>query len=192
MRLNLGCGKRYKEGFVNIDAFDATVADTLMSVEDLAFPSNSVEVIEACQLIEHLGYFHTISALGEWFRVLKPGGTLLIETPDLESSMQQYLRGDHDAKKEILTWIYGVESPGMEHRLCFPKILIKDLLKKRGFTGITTSCFTIEKYHPVMQVSSKKPQDYTSFQIIAQSRKKLVKQHLMDFNNNPLTLEQEK
>ena len=175
MRLNLGCGKHYKEGFVNIDAFDTTVADMLMSVEDLAFPSNSVDAIEACQLIEHLGYHHTIFALGEWFRVLKPGGTLLIETPDLEASMRQYLHGDHDAKKEILTWIYGVESPGMEHRLCFPKVLIKNLLKKSGFTAITASYFTTEKYHPVMQISSKKSQDYVTFQIIAQTRKQLMK-----------------
>lgn len=192
MRLNLGCGKHYKEGFINIDAFDATVADTLMSVGDLAFQSNSVDAIEACQLIEHLGYLHAISALAEWFRVLKPGGTLLIETPDLESSMKQYLRGGHDAKKELLTWIYGVESPGMEHRLCFPKVLVKNLLKKSGFTGITTSSFTKEKYHPVMRISSKKPQDSTVFEIISQSRKKLVKQRLVDFNNNPLALEQEK
>ena len=192
MRLNLGCGKRYKEGFINIDAFDATVADTLMSVEDLAFPSNSVDAIEACHLIEHLGFLHSIYALAEWFRVLKPGGTLLIETPDLESSMKQYLHGDYDAKKELLTWIYGVESPGMEHRLCFPKVLLKNVLKKSGFTEITTSCFTTEKYHPVMRISSKKPQDYTVFEIISQSRKKLVKQRLVDFNGNPLALEQEK
>jgi SAM-dependent methyltransferase len=192
MRLNLGCGKHYKEGFINIDAFDATIADTLMSVEDLAFPSNSVDAIEACQLIEHLGYLHAIYALAEWFRVLKPGGTLLIETPNLGSSMKQYLRGGHDAKKELLTWIYGVESPGMEHRLCFPKVLVKNLLKKSGFTGITTSCFTKEKYHPVMRISSKKPRDYIKFQIIAQSRKKLVKQHLVRFDNNSLALEQEK
>ncbi len=192
MRLNLGCGKRYKEGFINIDAFDATVADTLMSVEDLAFPSNTIDAIEACHLIEHLGYLHTISALAEWFRVLKPGGTLLIETPDFESSMKQYLHGGHDTKKELLTWIYGVESPGMEHRLCFPKVLLKNLLKKSGFIEILTSCFTTEKYHPVLRISSKKPQDYTVFEIISQSRKKLVKQGLVDFNNNPLALEQEK
>ena len=192
MQLNLGCGKRYKEGFVNIDAFDTTVADMFMSVEDLAFPSNSVDAIEACQLIEHLGYLHAISALAEWFRVLKPGGTLLIETPDLDSSMKQYIHGDHDAKKELLTWIYGVESPGMEHRFCFPKILLKDLLKKSGFTEITTSCFTAEKYHPVLRISSKKPQDHTVFEIISQSRKTLVKQRFVDFNNNPLALEQEK
>jgi len=192
MRLNLGCGKRYKEGFINIDAFDATVADVLMSVEDLAFPSNSVDGIEACHLIEHLGYYHTISALGEWFRVLRPGSTLLIETPDLEASMQQYLHGNHTVKKEILTWMYGVESPGMQHRLCFPKVLIQNLLKKSGFTGITISRFTNETYHPILRISGRKTKEYITFQIIAQTRKQLMKQHIVQLNDNPFALEQEK
>jgi len=192
MRLNLGCGKHYKEGFINIDAFDTTVADAIMPVGDLTFPSNIIDTIEAGQLIEHLGYIHTIYALAEWFRVLKPGGTLLIETPDLESSMKQYLDGDHEVKKETLTWLYGVESIGMEHRLCFPKILLRNLLKKTGLTGITTSFFTMEKYHPVMRISCRKPQDSTAFQIIAQCRGTLMKQHLISFESSPLALEQEK
>jgi predicted SAM-dependent methyltransferase len=191
MRLNLGCGTHYKKDFINIDAFDATVADVLMSVEDLGFPANSVDAIEACQLIEHLGYFHTISALEEWFRVLKPGGTLLIETPDLESSMQQYLHGSHETKKEVLTWIYGVESPGMEHRLCIPRALMKDLLIKSGFTRITTSYFTKEIYHPVMRVTGKKTKDSQAFHIIGSVRKDLVKQHLIQFDDMYLTLEQQ-
>jgi predicted SAM-dependent methyltransferase len=192
MRLNLGCGKRYKERFINIDAFDTTVADKIMSVEDLTFPSNTIDAIEAGQLIEHLGYIHTIYALAEWFRVLKPGGTLLIETPDIESSMKQYLGGDHGVKKETLTWLYGIESPGMEHRLCFPKILIRSLLKKTGFTEITTSFFTMEKNHPVMQISCRKQQNYAAFQIISECRKTMVKQHLIFFESGTLALEQEK
>jgi ubiquinone/menaquinone biosynthesis C-methylase UbiE len=192
MRLNLGCGKHYKKGFINIDAFDATVADSLMSAEDLAFPSNAVDAIEACQLIEHLGYIHTVYALAEWFRVLKPGGTLLIETPDLESSMRHYLRGDHDIRRETLTWMYGVESPGMEHRLCFPKILLKHLVKKTGFTDLTTSSFIMEKHHPALRLSCKKPQDAAAFQIIAHCRKNMIQHHLIDFDSSVLALEQEK
>jgi len=30
MKLNIGCGKIYKEGFINIDALDSTVEDKIM------------------------------------------------------------------------------------------------------------------------------------------------------------------
>lgn len=192
MRLNLGCGKHYKNGFINIDAYDNTVADAIMPVEDLAFPSNTINAIEAHQLIEHLGYLHTIYALAEWFRVLKPGGSLLIETPDIQSTIQQYLDGDHDIKKETLTWLYGSGSLGMQHRLCFPEVLIKTLLKNAGFTKITTSFFIKEKNRPVMRIYCKKQQNATPFQIIAQGRKILVKQHRIAFEESTLALEQEK
>jgi predicted SAM-dependent methyltransferase len=190
MRLNLGCGKQYKEGFINIDAYDATVADSIMAVENLTFPSNTIDAIEAHQLIEHLGYIHTIYALSEWFRVLKPRGTLLIETPDLESSIKQYLHGNHEVKKETLTWIYGVESTGMEHRLCYPTILLVTLLKKSGFTEIKTSSYTKEKHHPVMRITCRKQHDAVHH-LIAHYRKKLMQHHLVHFENSPLALEQE-
>ncbi len=191
MRLNLGCGKHYKERFLNIDAFDTTVADKIMSVEDLRFPSNTIETIEANQLLEHLGYSHTIYALAEWFRILKPGGTLHIETPDLESTMRSYLAGDHEVKKQTLTWIYGVETTGMEHRLCFPKILLKNLLKKTGFTDITSSFFTTDNNHPVMRISCRKTQNTEAFQIMSHARKTMVKQHLITFDDSVLFIQQD-
>ena len=78
MKLNIGCGKIYKDGFINIDAYDSTVADRIMPATNLDFPSNSVDEIEANQLIEHLGLFETIHVLAEWFRVLKPSPSILL------------------------------------------------------------------------------------------------------------------
>ena len=166
MKLNLGCGKRYKDGFINIDAFDSTVADKIMSVLDLEVPSNVVAEIEARQLIEHLGYINSTYALAEWFRVLKPDGVLLIETPDIETSFEEYIKGDYKTRKELLSWIYGVESQGMQHVLCFPEVLLKNLLEKSGFTDIKTSFLTIEKNHPILRICCKKPKDYRTYQII--------------------------
>jgi len=192
MKLNLGCGKKYKEGFINIDAFDSTVADKIMSVLDLEFHSNVVDEIEASQLIEHLGYINAIYALAEWFRVLKPGGTLLIETPDIETSFKEYIKGDHETRKYLLSWIYGAESQGMQHRLCFPEVLIKNLLEKSGFTDIKTSFFTIEKNHPILRICCKKPRNYKIYQIISDYRKKLRSKNLIDTKSDIVALEQEK
>ncbi len=191
MKLNLGCGNTYKDGFINIDAYNNTVADEQMLVDDLQYPSNSVEQIEAQQLIEHLGFFKTVYSLAEWFRVLKPEGTLTIETPDLETSFKKFLDGDLEVKKNVITWIYGHESEGMAHLFCFPSDLLELILIKTGFTEIKKSFFGKEINQPVLRVQCKKPKKYEMFQTLANFRKKLIKEKIVDINNIYVTLEQE-
>ena len=88
MRINLGCGLIYKKGFVNVDGFDSTVADLLMSAFNLDLDDNIADVIESSQVLEHLGAVKSLYALSECFRVLKPEGTLLIESKKIEKGDQ--------------------------------------------------------------------------------------------------------
>ena len=192
MKLNIGCGKIYKEGFINIDAYDSTVADKIMPANDLNFHSNSVDRIESLQLIEHLGLFDAIYAFSEWFRVLKPGAELLVETPDLEKSFKKFINGDLETRKNVLTWIYGIESEGMLHKFCFPEELLEDQLKKVGFVDIEKTYIETEKDHPFIRVKCKKIKDYKYFQLFADFRKKLLKEKIADTNNFYLAIEQEK
>ena len=83
IKLNLGCGSVYKPSYINIDKFDNSVADKICDIGDLPFKSNSVELIEASQVIEHFDYVHCKYILSEWFRVLKPRGVMIMETPEL-------------------------------------------------------------------------------------------------------------
>lgn len=192
MKLNIGCGKTYKEGFINIDAYDQTVADKIMPANNLKFPSNSVDKIESLQLIEHLGLFNAIYALSEWFRVLKPGGDLLIETPNLEKSFKKFINGDLETRKNVLSWIYGVESEGMIHKFCFPEELLEDQLKKIGFTNIEKTYMETEKDHPNIRIKCKKTKDYKSFQVFADFREKLFNEKIADTDNFHVAIEQEK
>ena len=91
MKLHIGCGKDYQQGFINIDAYDNTVADHIMPADNLTYHSNTIDEIHAKQLIEHLGLSKTMYGLAEWFRVLKPQGKLLIETPHLEKSITSFI-----------------------------------------------------------------------------------------------------
>jgi predicted SAM-dependent methyltransferase len=191
MKLNIGCGKQYKTGFINIDAFDSTIADKIMPAHNLAFPSNSIDEIEAIQLIEHLGFITARYALAEWFRVLKPGGTLLIETPDIETSFREYLEGNHKTKKELLSWVFGVDSPGMSHQLCFPVVLLEDLLRKTGFTTLKKSFLKQKTNNPTFQICCKKPQKYEVFQIISCCRKTMMNKKLVVTEPDSVALEQE-
>ena len=123
MKLNIGCGGIYKKNYVNIDAFTELVADEIMPAESLKISDNSVEVIEANKVIEHLGIGRALYAISEFFRVLKPRGKLIIETPDIEKSFKIFLSGRKKDRENILPWIYGIDSPGMQHKFCFPEEL---------------------------------------------------------------------
>ena len=136
MKINLGCGGVYKKNYVNIDAYDQTVADEKMSAHDLKIDDSSVNEIIASQLIEHLGIIGSIYTFSECFRVLKPKGKLILETPDLKKSFNDFLTGDREARKNLLPWIYGVDMPGMQHRFCYPDDLLEETLQKIGFVNI--------------------------------------------------------
>jgi len=192
MKLNLGCGGDYKKGYLNVDAYDSTVADELMSSIDLKLADNTVDEVLCSQLIEHLGIAGSIYSLSEIFRVLKPGKKLIIETPDLKKSFEKYLKGEREDRKNLLPWIYGVDIPGMIHRFCYPDDLLEETLKTIGFKNIKKEFIETDKYQPTLSVSCEKPSDYEGYQIITIFRKKLVKEKIVDLDNQLIALEQEK
>jgi predicted SAM-dependent methyltransferase len=58
------------------------------------FSDNSVEAIYASHVLEHFYYGlnnELINTLTEWYRVLQPGGKLLISVPDLKTLCWLYL-----------------------------------------------------------------------------------------------------
>ena len=113
LKLNIGCGLEYKKGYVNVDAYNDTVADRVMSVTNLEFESRSFSHVDCIQVVEHLGAAKSIYSVSEIYRVLKPEGTFLLETPDLISSFKNFIKGNEDSRKLIMNWIYGLDMPGM-------------------------------------------------------------------------------
>lgn len=61
-------------------------------------------------VLEHLHRDHGDAALREIHRVLKPGGTLDIETPDAWEVARQWVAGDIDAD-DYQQWTYGEQLP---------------------------------------------------------------------------------
>ncbi len=191
MKLNLGCGGDHKRGHLNVDAFDDTIADKIMPATNLQFDDNTVEEILMSQVIEHFGIARSIYALSECFRVLQPGGKLILEMPDIQESFKIYLNGEREDRKYILPWIYGVDMPGMQHRFCFPGDLLREELEKIGFTDIEKSFLKFDKHQPILRVVCKKPNDFQVFQLISKYRKKLLNDNKIDLDNQINALEKE-
>ena len=81
-KLNLGCGHKLKEGYVNIDNDPSVNPDHIVNlgVDDLPFADNTFDEVMASHILEHIGDGY-ISLIKELYRVCKPNAILEIFVP---------------------------------------------------------------------------------------------------------------
>jgi predicted SAM-dependent methyltransferase len=190
VKLNIGCGLEYKKGYVNIDAFDETVADQVMSALNLEFEDNIFSQVDCTQVLEHLGAAKSIYALAEVYRVLKPSGLFLIEIPDLKSSFKMFLKGREDQRKLLMNWIYGLDSPGMSHKYGFPEELLERMLIETGFVDIEITHVDTKSDYPSLRATSRKV-DSTTHHFFTHFRRTLLLEKLVDLDNQVDVIEKE-
>ena len=106
-------------------------------------PSDSVELICASHLIEHLDPVAGIKLLKECRRVLRPGGVIRIACPDAKRIMQLYEEGRLDEIEAAVDW--GQATTGIEkvnallyggHKTVYDEELLAGVLKETGFVRI--------------------------------------------------------
>ena len=91
MKLHLGCGERYLEGYTHIDLADFEHIDYKMPVDNLSiFENNSIDEIYASHVIEYFDRDEVKLLLKEWNRVLIDGGILRIAVPNFENLIKVY------------------------------------------------------------------------------------------------------
>lgn len=79
IKLNLGCGKDYKKGFVNCDTVKGIGADVEMDCVDLSrFKDGSVDLIFCHSFFEHLYKYQQVPFLKDCRRILNDKGVLVI------------------------------------------------------------------------------------------------------------------
>jgi predicted SAM-dependent methyltransferase len=161
INLNLGCGKVRWEGWVNID-FEA--GDRHMDLRHLAYADHTVDTIAAIHVIEHFYRWEVPELLGEWLRVLKPGGKLILELPCMNKVIA-YLCSAMKRKEPLsfgMTWhaLWGdpkYEEPLMVHKWGYTQEMLEALVKEVGFVDLQ---FPEPRYHfPVrdMRMEAIKP-----------------------------------
>lgn len=133
MKLNLGCGPDILEGYVNVDLYNPK-ADVQADAIDLPFDDQSVDEIYSSYLIEHLGYHGARDALHEWNRVLKEGGKLTIECPDLGKLINLYTHLQPHERVLVYGGIFGFDwIPGAQHKFTFDVDQMIMMLEGEGF-----------------------------------------------------------
>ena len=136
IKLHLGCGSRYIPDFVHIDLADYPHIDYKSDVSDLSmFEDNSADLIYACHVLEHFKRDETEKILTEWYRVLKPGGSLRIAVPDFEAIVTVYEK--YSDMGLIMGLLYGGQDYEHNfHHVAFDFKYLEKLLTKVGFKNI--------------------------------------------------------
>lgn len=83
MKLNLGCGDDYREGWMNIDYLEHFKVDLLLDLDGnpLSFKDNSVDFIHCGELLNYISHENTQKLIVEMWRVLKKGRLVEITLP---------------------------------------------------------------------------------------------------------------
>lgn len=116
IKLHIGCGTLYKDGWVNIDNNSDNNIEKLDINHDLStglpFEDNQVDFIYHEHFIEHLTYDDGLLFLKDCFRVLKPSGVMRVACPDLDQLIQAYVQ---DNWRE-LDWVSKYNCQWIESR----------------------------------------------------------------------------
>ena len=165
IKLNLGAGGIEYEGYLSVDLYDSR-AHITMDITKLDFDDGSVEEILASHVFEHLNPYHALDILRDWLRVLKPGGKLIMEMPDIEQLCKRFVTASTGERYGILNAIYGsvnTTGEGGPDNITSPHLFgwwpqsLWDHLTNAGFTNIV---FMDEKIpHPEsnLRVEAEKP-----------------------------------
>jgi len=132
IKLNIGCGRHKKEGYINIDIKNSKGCDpdVFADCRDLPYKKNTIDVIESYHLIEHLTKPEVIEALKHWYNLLKPEGMLIIECPNLLGICKELINGN----LERINNLYGLQRhPYDYHKYGYTPASLLNLLVKTGF-----------------------------------------------------------
>lgn len=134
LKLDIGCGKKPKDGFVGVDRLLGGECVPL-SINGKTFDDNSVDEIYASHVLEHLGHADSRLALREWHRVLKPGGRIRIAVPDIDFIIRAYVAGE---PVNVGGYMWGGQIDSNDyHKTGFDAGLLTALLNHIGFENVT-------------------------------------------------------
>ena len=133
--LNLGSGVNTSPEFINIDAFPSRRTHLVLDIQNLTiFPDNSVDMVYASHVIEHIPRSNLKKTLVEWHRVLKPGGTLRFGVPDLDKLIAIYNASGQNTES-IVEQLLGQDRDFDRHCTIWNLNYAKSILKEVDFSG---------------------------------------------------------
>jgi len=142
MKINVGCGKKPLAGYENCDIAPRQGVQHVCRADALPFSDGCADEVLAVHLVEHVYAWEVPALLKEWARVLRPGGKLALEMPDILKAARNLLDDRRDGKHpdQMQMWgIYGddrLQDPLMMHRSGWWFERLRPVVEAAGFRGV--------------------------------------------------------
>lgn len=135
-----------------------TRPDICANALTLPFQKNVFDRVCMVHVIEHLPYRTLPAVLSGVYRVLQPKGLLIIETPDIEACFQEFLHAEQSGRRELLSFIFGLDIPGMKHEMLLPQRLLEIELETAGFEIMGVGPGLSHLSSPGLRIEARKKQ----------------------------------
>lgn len=157
----MGCGVHVRKGFTNLDLYDkeelfskkgpfrnAIIESNNYIQGDilhLPFENDYADYVELIDVIEHFSFKQVHVALKEIYRVMKPGGKMVLMTINMNGLAVEWLemkvrdRFDLNEYLYLMEAIYGnqrMDTPGEFHRCAFTPEYLSYCLQQAGFSSV--------------------------------------------------------
>lgn len=133
--LEIGPGLFHHPGYTNIDIEEKYKPDILGDFRTMTF--ENVSEIRCHHVLEHFGREEGIEVLKQWHSWLKPGGRLIVETPDFELMCNYFMTQPQRlwaGREMLLVAFYGSqEADWAFHRDGWYEDKFKKVLTEIGF-----------------------------------------------------------
>ena len=136
MRVNLGCGQAYMEGWTNVDESRDVKADIYMeAAEFLRQYASEIDEIYMGHVLEHIMPGDALVTLRIMNERLRPGTVISAVTPDMDAIFKAYLDGEVSNDQVNASFIYSYVQPS-PHIWCYGPSSLADLFRRAGFTDV--------------------------------------------------------
>ena len=154
MKIDFGCGDNIKDGYIGCDIRYNPgveyVGEAYLIVNHVE--ENTVDECYSRHFLEHLIYSDAVKTVKAWHKILKVGGIVDIEVPDLEYHMYQFIGGGKfnpsplkqsiTNEQHAMAGFYGWQKEAGQgkdwdiHKWGYTYNSLKELLELHGFGDI--------------------------------------------------------
>lgn len=173
MKINVCSGRHVLKGWTNVDAVVSNhpkvsgPPDIIADMRKIPLPDNCADELMCIHGVEHVQPYEADEALQEWRRLLKPGGLLILECPDLIKCCENVLSGytvpgKHPDQFGIfgLYGDYRPRDPFMTHRFAYSPKSMRAKLELNGYVDIQDGIpewHAAGRYKRDMRITARKP-----------------------------------